>query len=155
MNSKNRRIVVVDRELQSALAMRIVIYLCLTWLLVFSLPICVRLAFTNLPFDQLARSIVADFWFPICISLFLIPIVIWDSLRFGNRVAGPVYRISRTIGQIVDEQDVELIELRPQDFCKELTARVNQMIKQRSVGQSVVDQQQSDEEDADLLESVS
>ncbi len=132
MRQNQRHILVVDRQLQAGLARRIVLYWAVTWLLVFTLPIMVRALTGEMPFDQLARGIIADFWFPIAISIFLFPIVVWDSFRFSNRVAGPVFRINRTIGQLVDGEPIRPVTLRSGDFCCELADNVNRLIEQRS-----------------------
>lgn len=128
MKPDKRKTVVVDQKLQYTLARRIIMYWCVTWLLVFVLPIMVRMFTEQVPFGELARQIIADFWFPIAISIFLAPIVVWDSFRFSNRVAGPVLRIGRTIQQMADKDQVETVTLRKNDFCHGLADSVNQLI---------------------------
>ncbi len=132
MNKNKRKQVVVDEELQYGLSRRLVTYWAFTWFLVFALPITVRMFSATLPFNELAREVMSDFWFPMLVSIFLLPIVIWDSLRFSNRFAGPAFRISRTIREMADDQPVRTISLRHKDFCGELAGSVNYLIDKRS-----------------------
>ena len=130
MSNNQRKRVVVDQQLQSQLARRIVTYWCLTWLLVFTLPILVRMFSENVPFQQLATQIIADFWFPIVMSVFMIPIVVWDSIRFSNRVAGPIYRITKTIRELAGQAPVRTLKIRQNDFCHDVVDAVNVLVDQ-------------------------
>ena len=129
MNSNKRRIVVVDRELQIGLSRRLVTYWAGTWFLVFALPVIARLMTDPVPADQLARGILSDFWFPMLVSVFLLPVVIWDSNRFSNRCAGPVYRVGRAMRDLAKGKPVREIRLRPNDFCNDLAESFNQLIE--------------------------
>lgn len=65
--------------------------------------------------------------------LFLIPavlVVIGFSIVISHRVAGPLYRIERTIDKVVQGEDVEYIRLRKKDDpeLKILTTRINDLI---------------------------
>ena len=128
MKKNRRKKVVVDNEIQHGLARRLVTYWGVTWLLVFSLPIVMRMLTERIPFDQLATQIITDFWFPIVISVLLIPIVVWDSLRFSHRVAGPISRIKKTVESISGGDKVRPIKLRKNDFCGPLADEVNKLI---------------------------
>ena len=150
MNNNQRKRVVVDQQLQSQLARRIVTYWGLTWLLVFSLPILVRMFTENVPFQQLATQIIADFWFPIVMSVFMIPIVVWDSIRFSNRVAGPVYRITKTVRELAGQSPVRTLKIRQNDFCHDMVDAVNVLVDQHQ--QRHADDSQLDS--ADSLETV-
>jgi hypothetical protein len=61
-------------------------YWCTTWLMVFVLPIVVRTFTDQVPFDQLARNIIADFWFPAVVSFLVLPVAVCDSIRFARRI---------------------------------------------------------------------
>jgi hypothetical protein len=111
------------------LASRIVTYWCITWLLVFTLTIVARLLLADLSFSVLAGQIISDFWFPVLISVFLIPIVVWDSYRFSNRIAGPIPRINRQLRRMADNEPVELLQIRENDLCHELVHNVNEVIR--------------------------
>ena len=74
------------KQLQSGFARRVVMYWCVTWLIVFTLPIMVRMINEQGTFDQLARNIIADFWFPVVVSFLVLPVIVCDSLRFARRM---------------------------------------------------------------------
>ncbi len=128
MAPNRRKKYLVDKHLQHGLTRRLLIYWCGTWLMVFAFPICTRLFFTSLPFDQLARQLMTELWFPIVMSVLLIPIVAWDSVRFSNRVAGPVWRIARSLRQLSANQKTDRIQLRKDDFCHDLADDVNRLL---------------------------
>lgn len=132
MNTNQRKIVIVDRELQHGLSRRLITYWAGTWLMVFVLPIIARMFTEPMPADQLALAIFQDFWFPMLVSIFLLPIVVWDSIRFSNRCAGPVYRIGNTIRDMAKGKPVREIRLRPDDFCGELADSVNSLMEIRA-----------------------
>ncbi len=130
MTKNQRKKLLVDKSLQSALAKRTVMYWCTTWLVVFTLPIMVRTITEQLPFNMLATELIKDFWFPITISLLMLPIVVWDSFRFSSRVAGPVFRINEAIQEKRETgKNADVIRVRDQDFCQGLVDNVNQLIE--------------------------
>jgi signal transduction histidine kinase len=65
--------------------------------------------------------------------LFLIPavfVIIAFSIIISHRIAGPLFRIERTIDEVVRGEDVEYIQLRKKDEheLKNLATRVNDLI---------------------------
>lgn len=75
------------KQIQNGFARRVVMYWCVTWLIVFTLPIMVRMINEQGTFAQLAQNIIADFWFPIVVSFLILPVIVCDSLRFARRMA--------------------------------------------------------------------
>ena len=64
---------------------------------------------------------------------FLIPavlVIIGFAIVVSHRVAGPLYRLERTIDEVVRGEDVEYIRLRKKDEpeLKNLTTRINDLI---------------------------
>ena len=133
---KNRRTtVVVENEIQHGLARRLITYWAATWLIVFTLPIFMRMLTGKLPPEQLATQIITDFWFPIVISVLVIPIVIWDNLRFSARIAGPITRVRKTIETINNGGKVRPVNLRKNDFCGPLADELNKLIDTKSTAE--------------------
>ena len=63
--------------------------------------------------------------------LFSIPIIfviISFAILVSHRVAGPLFRIYRTIDEVVSGGDVEPIQLRKKDELKELAGKINDLI---------------------------
>ncbi len=129
MNPNRRQKWMVNNGLQQGLCRRLLSYWCGTWLAIFALPICVRLLFSSLSFSQLAAEFVSDLWFPMMMSLLVLPIVIWDSIRFSHRVAGPVIRVGNSMRRLANHQTVSPIQLRKDDFCHDLANDFNQLLK--------------------------
>ena len=127
MKPERRKIWCVDEQLQMGLCRRLLVYSCATWLAIFAVPICSRMLFTELPFSQLATELVSDFWFPMMMSLLVAPVLLWDSIRFTHRIAGPIHRINRQVKQLADRESVQPIKLRKNDFCHELANDLNRV----------------------------
>ena len=142
-----RRQFMVDREVQHGLVRRMLSYLCATWFAIFALPILVQIMTTKLPFEQLAAELFSDVWFPMVMSFLIFPLLAWDSVRFSNRVAGPVYRISNSMRSLVNGDDVPLVKLRKGDFCTQLADDFNRVLE---LHQSNT-QQQSEIEQEELV----
>jgi signal transduction histidine kinase len=65
--------------------------------------------------------------------LFLIPaivVIVAFGIVISHRIAGPLYRIQRTIDEVVGGRDVAFIRLRKKDehSLKELADRINKLI---------------------------
>jgi methyl-accepting chemotaxis protein len=61
--------------------------------------------------------------------LLLIILVFYLEIRFLHRIAGPLFRIERTLKEISEGKDVEPIKLRKKDFYKSLAESVNKVIE--------------------------
>ena len=70
--------------------------------------------------------------------LLLVPITLFlvaFSVILSNRFAGPLYRINRTLGELLGGEDVQQIRLRKKDMLKGLAEQVNRfmaMVKETS-----------------------
>lgn len=63
------------------------------------------------------------------LMLVLIIFVFYLEIRFLHRVVGPLYRIEKTLKEIVEGKKVEPIKLRKKDFLKSLADTVNKVIE--------------------------
>jgi signal transduction histidine kinase len=61
--------------------------------------------------------------------LILLILVFYLEIRFLHRIAGPLFRIERTLKEISEGKDVEPIKLRKKDFYKSLAESVNKVIE--------------------------
>lgn len=117
----------VDREVQSSLLWR----LCAHWALFMvanMMAITLWTRFMDTPTEPWADTFaltwprVVPF---ILVSLALVPVFIWDSLKLSNRFAGPIVRVRRALAQIADGQSPKAIEFRHGDFWKSLAIDLN------------------------------
>ena len=132
MNRDQRRRWFVHEEFQESFSRRLLVYWCGTWLAIFAVPICARLIATELPFTLLATELISDMWFPMVMSLMVLPIVFWDSIRFSHRICGPLRRLSNDMQRLSDGDPVGPIKFRQNDFCHELAEKFNQLLRQRT-----------------------
>ena len=119
----------VDREIQFGLASRLLLYWCATWLAVFAVPTITQLFMSEVSPTKLAQKMINDLWFPMTMSLLMLPIVARDCVRFSNRIAGPIWRLRQTLRDVNNGQVVSPIKLRKDDFCHEVIDEVNRIVE--------------------------
>lgn len=56
-------------------------------------------------------------------------VIFYLEIRFLHRIAGPLYRIEKTLNEISEGKNVEFIKLRKKDFYKSLAESVNKVIE--------------------------
>jgi hypothetical protein len=125
-----RKKVLVDRELQLGLASRLLTYWCATWFAVFAIPIMTQMFLMgDVSFKGLATRMIDDLWFPMMMSLLVLPIVARDCARYSNRVAEPIWRFKQTLRDLNEGKAVEAIQLRKDDYCHELADEFNRFVE--------------------------
>ena len=63
-----------------------------------------------------------------CFSLPIIFVLASFILIFSNRIAGPIYRLERTLDKFLAGENIEPIRLRKKDELKDLISKVNDVI---------------------------
>ncbi len=53
------------------------------------------------------------------------------AVYYLHRIAGPVYRIEKTLNEMADGKEVNLVMLRKKDFFKSLAEALNKLINQQ------------------------
>lgn len=129
MSNCRRKQSLVDREIQFGLASRLLLYWCATWLAVFAVPIMTQMFMSEVSFTKLAQKMINDLWFPMTMSLLMLPIVARDCVRFSNRIAGPIWRLKQTLRDVNDGKVVSPVKLRKDDFCFEIIDEVNRIVE--------------------------
>lgn len=120
----------VDHEVQSSLARRLVLH----WVL-FMLAIMVgALMWVRLieaPTATWAEVLRIGFWHltpVVVISIAIVPMFIKDAIGLSNRFAGPIIRVRRALADYADGKSTEPVEFRHGDFWKSLAHEVNRAI---------------------------
>ncbi len=69
---------------------------------------------------------------PILMALVcMLPIFVRDMLRFTNRVAGPIYHLTRTMQQLASgDENVPPLKFRKGDLCDDIPDAFNSMVEQ-------------------------
>jgi sensor histidine kinase YesM len=75
--------------------------------------------------DLMNRLILMRFLYFVIPILFVMAAV---TIIFSHRIAGPIYRIERTLDELIEGQDVARIHLRRGDELKGLAGRMNKLI---------------------------
>ncbi len=131
MKSTLRKKQFVDRTVQGGLTKRILLH----WSLFFAIALAV------LPLWQFiigwdgasppAQYLAAAFrqTLPVLfVLLTLLPVFIWDTIKFSNRFAGPMSRFFHTIRKAADGEDVEPIKFRDGDFWTQAANDFNRLM---------------------------
>ena len=110
MSKPKRRQYISDKKVQGALAFRLVVYWFLSWTVVAGLAVSVAIFFSmiieNVQTWQLLERMASYLWFPLVISVMVLPILVRDCMRLSNRFAGPVLRFRRAMKQLADGETV-------------------------------------------------
>jgi len=65
----------------------------------------------------------------ICFSFPVIFVIVAFSIVFTHRIAGPLYRLERTLDILIQGEDVEHISLRKGDELQGLATKINELIR--------------------------
>ena len=127
---KERKSLVVDRQIQYRISVRIAVYWCASMLFVI-MPLALFRSATDGTF--LAQNIfdVCKEYSPVFLMLFLfLPFVLYDSFRFANLFAGPIHRLRMELKKRETGQRIPPISFREGDFCSDLPGSINALISQ-------------------------
>ena len=128
MTSERRKKKLVNISVQRAIAMRIVSHSILFVWSVFL--VCAGLLYIAGPTESgenLARIRTVCLTAIGISSLVILPAIIYDSIRFSHRMAGPVVRLKNLLPRIgLDKLDH--VGLRKNDFWQEFAAEFNEML---------------------------
>lgn len=78
---------------------------------------------------ELIRLVMQVCAVPFAASLLLLPIVVFDSLRFSHRITGPMVRLRRAVKEMAAGQPASLVLLRDGDFWGDFATDLNQLIE--------------------------
>ncbi len=125
--SKKRKQFLVDKQVQYALGLRIMLH----WVAFLSIAVIVSCALRMLSrFDHssLGQSLQAAFleqMSTIIVLLALLPWFIHDSLKLSNRFAGPMVRLRKSFSQLACEDELPPVSFRKGDFWQEVADDFN------------------------------
>ncbi len=125
-----RRQIFVDRQVQGALAMRIIGHWCtfmlLAWLCLWTVEV-----FLSEPGDGLLRPLGAvwsNYLFFWLLMLSIIPAFAYDTMKLSLRFAGPIFRFRRYLRAVADGESPGPLRFRDGDFWTELAADFNRVV---------------------------
>jgi len=130
--SFTRKRLFVDRRVQGALALRVLLYwaICL-WGMYCVLAIVPIVLSFFVGFDegptvgQLLYRTWLGYWPSLAASLLVLPVIVWDVVRVSHRFAGPMLRLRRSMRDLADGQPVTPVKFRDDDFWSDLAEDFN------------------------------
>ena len=129
MSNHPRKKLFIDAKTQGALLRRVAAYWFLSLLMTGLALICWTLATRptrslSLPLEEVWTQFGPTF----VISLFVLPIILFDCLRLSNQVAGPMHRMRQIMRGVARKEPVKPIQLRDDDFWREFADEFNAVL---------------------------
>lgn len=130
MGLRKRRQLFIDPQVQTPLVKRLLVY----WLAMaafVTLPIAISqtIAQPNRLLYQHYLDTLRSHW-PILLTLsVMLPFLIYDTLKFSNRFAGPMFRMRRELNRFAQGETIPPIRLRPNDFWRDFAVQLNDLME--------------------------
>lgn len=126
---RKRRRILIDNNVQLALARRVVGYWMFCLLTVSFMVLCWEVASgtRGSAADTIGRTLGR--YAPVLVATFvLLPMVLVDSIRWSNRFAGPLMRFRRVLGEFADGESVAPLKFRKGDYWTDLADTFNRLL---------------------------
>lgn len=129
--SDSRIKLLVDKQVQGALARRIVFHWCVFFVL------CLLCLFTleyflgdpTLTFGGHMQVLWQKYAFFVLLMLCVVPSFVYDSLKLSNRFAGPMVRLRDSLRSLADGEQVAELKFRDGDFWKDVSSEFNRIVR--------------------------
>ena len=123
-----RKSELIDPKVQGALAKRLVLH----WIVFIgaAATLAFALQWMGNPLASFREHAAQAWWThgPFLIVLFcLLPVFVFDSIKFSHRFAGPVFRLRQVTKTLATGQAMERIEFRGTDFWRDLSEDLNRI----------------------------
>lgn len=128
MNRCRRTLFLVDRKVQGALALRMVLY----WLFCLFSVALMLLCWESLvgprrSFFVIAGELLHRYGPAFLASLLLLPIALMDVIRLSNRFVGPARRLGESLHTLAEGGDIQPVHFRDNDFWQEMARDLNRV----------------------------
>ena len=127
---KKRVHFLINKQVQNKLILQFIFFM-----LIFALFIAFELFYTAWPVVSfyIPQSVSSDVYTKIlfrlmCFSVPILFVFVGYIIIFTNRIAGPLYRLEKTLDKITQGEDVDIIKLRENDEMKPLISKANDVI---------------------------
>ena len=123
-----RRQYFVNSKVQGNLAFRVSMYWLYCLVVVGMMSACWMVLFDRPASSAELFVRVGTQTAPILLSsVLLLPLVLFDCVRYSNRFVGPIFRLGRALERLADGQRVHNIEFRTGDFWYEYSQTFNRL----------------------------
>lgn len=136
-HSNQRHKYLVDREVQGGLLGKAAGYWMLSLAVVGSLNV-VGWIFVAPGVDALVRireqipSFVGILVVALVSSMVVLPVVLYDLVKYSNRFAGPIHRLQRSLQAVANGDQVAPLSFRDDDYWQELAEHFNRVVARLS-----------------------
>ena len=134
MSRHKRKRLLVDPAVQGALVLRVTRYWIASLLALITMQVAFEMALAAAyPFENgpAVMDVLTGMWVfmlrGLIVTVFLLPALIWDLLRFSHRFAGPISRLKHAMNDLADGKPVEPIHFRKDDFWYEFAEAFNRI----------------------------
>jgi hypothetical protein len=142
---------IVDKDVQGALARRVIVHFCAFIVVGGLLGLTVQ--FLSNPFQSFEQQ-STNFWNnsgPYLVALVLmLPIFVYDTIKLSNRIAGPVYRLRSTMMSIKRGEETPELKFRSVDFWQEMAVEFNEMVTELKKREQILAEQHEADSPAEL-----
>jgi hypothetical protein len=116
----------IDQKVQGAIIQRCVVY----WVYCLLTVSVMMFGWTVFhgpprPLSQLALELLQDFAPAVLLSFLLLPIVVIDVIRLSQSIVGPVHRLRCAMDRLAQDERVQPLAFRENDFWSELAESFN------------------------------
>jgi len=129
MNRPRNPAFIIDRQVQGALLLRIVLYWMFCFLSMSVILLCWE-AFHggSLRMVDLVSKIYYRYGPVLSASFVLLPIILLDVIRVSNRFVGPVLRLRQGLRDVADGRPAQPLNFRDDDFWRDLASDFNRAV---------------------------
>jgi hypothetical protein len=129
MNRPRRTALLIDRQVQGVLLLRIILYWMFCFVSLSAILICWEV-FTG-P-SQRMIDLISKLYFRygpvLSASFILLPIVLLDVIRVSNRFVGPIARLRQGLSDVADGRPAQPLNFRDDDFWRDLASNFNRAV---------------------------
>ena len=131
MNERRTKIVSY-KKIQFGLAKRIMLHWAILFLTSFALLTVWQLLVSGEPFNLFSDH-MKSMWVKVIpifvVFLTLLPVFIYDTIKFSNKFTGPVYRLQKTIQSLAEGDVASQVKFRKKDFWHDLADDFNELLE--------------------------
>jgi hypothetical protein len=130
MQPNRRKTRFIPNSVQGAMLWRAVFH----WVLMIGATLTILVSWQFLIGDphQTLSGCFDETWqrFGPCIVVFLmvLPIVVRDTVKFTNKLAGPLFRLRHALERLANDERVSPIRFRKGDMCQDLAEQFNTVL---------------------------
>ena len=120
----------INKPMQFKLILQFVIFILIfASFIVFELYITVWPVVSSYIPQSVSDVVISKVIFRLlCFSIPILFVLVAFIMIFSNRIAGPLYRLEKTLDKLIQGEDVEIIKLRKKDDLKPLISKINAVI---------------------------